>query len=203
MRPTDVLMNEHRVIEQVLDCLEKMVSQIRTAGTLDLDNARRAVDFFKNFADGCHHGKEENALFPMMESRGFPHEHGPIGCMLHEHDLGRRNLQALSHAIERVAAGDRAALRLFASHAQEYICLLREHILKEDNRLFQMANHIFTDENNRQVLELFARMETHVMGPGSHERYSQLANELADYYQVPRARPNGGGECSCSGHTAK
>lgn len=73
MRITEILTEEHRVIEQVLECLEAMASEAEAAGRLDGAAARQAVDFFQNFADRCHHGKEESHLFPMLERQGIAH----------------------------------------------------------------------------------------------------------------------------------
>ena len=66
MLPTEVLQQEHRIIEQVLSCLEKLVEQARSGGGLDRSAASRAIEFFRTFADGCHHRKEDDFLFPMM-----------------------------------------------------------------------------------------------------------------------------------------
>ena len=72
MKPTEILSGEHRIIEQVLDCLEKMAQNCAAGGRLDKPSAEQALDFFRNFADRCHHGKEETHLFPAMEAKGFP-----------------------------------------------------------------------------------------------------------------------------------
>ena len=69
------------MIEQVLDCLEQMANQCERAGRLDPGPARDAVTFFRAFADRCHHGKEEQQLFPMLEDRGFSPEAGPTAVM--------------------------------------------------------------------------------------------------------------------------
>ena len=36
------------------------------------------IDFTQNFTDICHHGKEEEALFPALEKAGMPSHMGPI-----------------------------------------------------------------------------------------------------------------------------
>src|SRR5438876_8215776 len=106
MQATDLLQHEHRVIEQVLACLEAMASECVSEGTLDVSAARQAIDFFRNFGDRCHHAKEERLLFPLMEARGFVGEDGPIGRMLYEHMLGRQYLDALAAATGSAATGD-------------------------------------------------------------------------------------------------
>ena len=88
MSPIETLMQEHRVIEQVLACLDIMIRQAEESGRLDADAARDTTDFLREYADGCHHSKEEGQLFPMMEERGMPAENGPTGVMR----LGYRNI---------------------------------------------------------------------------------------------------------------
>ncbi|MCI0457982.1 MAG: hemerythrin domain-containing protein [Gemmataceae bacterium] len=187
MQATEILKNEHRVIEQVLDCLERMSNRALAAGRLDGASARQALDFFRHFADGCHHGKEEKHLFPMMEARGFPREGGPTGVMLHEHDLGRRHIAAMTDALTGADAGDARAVGEFARHALAYVQLLREHIWKEDNRLFPMADRVLLGEAQESLLRSFANVESHDMGAGTHDKYLQLADELADRFGVRHA----------------
>src|SRR5262245_22758898 len=71
MRATETLMNEHRVIEQVLACLEKMADRCILEGELDAESTRSAMDFLQNFAERCHQGKEERHLFAKLEAEGF------------------------------------------------------------------------------------------------------------------------------------
>ena len=93
MKPTEILSGEHRVIEQVLTCLERIAEQCAAEGRLDRTSAEQALEFFRNFADRCHHGKEEVHLFPALEAKGFPRDGGPTGVMLHEHDQGRAHVR--------------------------------------------------------------------------------------------------------------
>jgi hemerythrin-like domain-containing protein len=167
-------MDEHRVIEQVLSCLEKLADRCQAGHQLDDTSAREALDFFRHFADRCHHGKEERLLFPLLEARGLVREGGPTGVMLHEHDEGRRLIAALAEAVENGAGAD------FVRHARAYIRLLREHIRKEDHCLFPMAAHALSDKDAEALLGSFERVEGDEMGEGTHEHYLRLANDLAD-----------------------
>jgi hemerythrin-like domain-containing protein len=196
MRPTEILQNEHRVIEQVLSCLEKMAEQGVADGQLDEASARQALDFFQTFADGCHHGKEENHLFPLMEAKGFPRQGGPTGVMLHEHEEGRIHIRAMQEALPRAAAGQEAALREFARHARAYVDLLRQHIFKEDHRLFPMADQVFSSEDQARLLDRFAHVESHEMDQGTHEKYLGIADRLAERFHVVRSHRSA---CGC-GH---
>jgi hemerythrin-like domain-containing protein len=186
MRSTDILQNEHRVIEQVLSCLEKMSEQALVAGKLDELSARQALDFLQTFADRCHHGKEENYLFPLMEAKGFPREGGPTGVMLHEHEVGREHIRGMEAALPDAAACDKAGLRHFALHADAYVALLRQHIFKEDHRLFPMASQVCSAKDDADLVDCFARIELHDMEEGVHEHYLGVARDLANRFQVPQ-----------------
>ena len=187
MQPTDILMNEHRIIEQVLNCLEKILKQCTAENRLDAQSAKQAIDFFQNFADRCHHGKEEAHLFPMMQANGFSGGCSPVVVMLREHELGRLYLQGMEAAIEPAMAGDSEAMKWFIQHGQSYLKLLREHIHKEDVCLFPAANHRLTEKDQGQLMAAFKTVEDEEIGSGTHETYLKVAEELADRFGVPHA----------------
>jgi hemerythrin-like domain-containing protein len=198
MKATQILVEEHRVIEQVLDCLEAMAHECRERRSIRKQDAKDAVDFFRSFADRCHHGKEEAHLFRVMEARGYPHDEGPVAVMLHEHETGRSHLRSMDDAIDAADRGDADALEAFASHAEEYVGLLRQHIHKEDHCLFPMADEAFSPEDQEQLLESFRRVEAHDLGAGTHERYLLVAEALCRRYGV-RVRENlASRKCGCS-----
>jgi len=198
MKPTEILSNEHRVIEQVLACLGRLIDESNAAGKLDAALAGEVLDFVRNFADRCHHAKEEDLLFPAMEARGLSPDAGPTAVMRHEHDEGRGHVRAMAEARESAAAGDAAALRRFAVHGRAFIELLRAHIEKEDQILYTMANRVLTDADQRQLLTSFGQVETTKMTPGTHEKYLEVATRLAHRFGVTAVVRSGA--CNCCGH---
>ncbi len=154
MHPTEILSQEHRAIEQRLNQME---AQIRAAGSgFPRQFFEEALDFFRNFADGCHHAKEENLLFPLMKERGVAEEGGPIGVMLAEHDQGRSYLRAAGQNLEAAAGGSAAARDAVYANASAYIDLLRHHIFKEDNILFRMAQMVLHPDDVAELRKQFA-----------------------------------------------
>jgi hemerythrin-like domain-containing protein len=201
---TEILRNEHRIIEQVLNCLEKIAGRCTAEGDLDAGSATSALDFFRNFADRCHHGKEEGRLFPLLEERGLPRNGGPTGVMRAEHEQGRLLLQGMADAVGAAENRDAAAPGRFAACARSYVELMRSHIRKEDERLFPMADRVLSPTDQESLQEAFGAMEHEEMGEGTHESFLRLANELADRWNVPRARLETAapacGSCGCHGH---
>lgn len=174
-KPTEILSDEHRVIERVLDALQRL-----TAVPVNplLEQWRKALDFFRHFADQCHHFKEEKVLFPALEEHGIPREGGPIGMMLAEHEEGRGHVRSMIDAVEQVAKGNGAASTTLLDHARAYVTLLREHIQKEDDILFRMADEVIPEEEQRRILKDFENHEAEEMGAGAHEKYLSIAREL-------------------------
>lgn len=187
MRPTEILMEEHQIILTVLDAAAREVQRIGQKGEVRPKRLEQMVDFFRNFADRCHHAKEEKLLFVRMEERGMPRGFGPIGVMLYEHDLGRGHMRAVADAIPRAAAGDAGAQEEVQRHLSDYIALLRDHIHKEDNILYPMADQLFLPEDQQELEEAFARVEREEIGEGVHERYHRLAHELQASAEVSEA----------------
>lgn len=158
--PTATLRHEHEVILRALGLLERQGRSLETGQPVDRDALGWLVDFFKTFADRCHHGKEEQHLFPALERRGIPRAGGPVGVMLHEHEQGRALLRAMAAGEDRRAA---QAIRGYAA-------LLRAHIDKENGVLFPLAEQVLGEQEQRDLAAAFDAMELEVAGPGVHER---------------------------------
>lgn len=159
MYPTDLLSQDHRIIERVLASLDQAANRLEAGAAVRPSYFTDVADFIKGFADGCHHRKEEEYLFPAMEEAGFPRFGGPIGVMLADHDEGRRYTASLRTAAERLAAGDRTALTDVVENARNYVGLLRQHIMKEDNVLFMMAKRALSPETQDGLLEAFRQID--------------------------------------------
>ncbi len=177
MSATDELRTDHRAIERMLAVLEAAAQRLEQGERVRPDVFRQGVDFVRNFADRCHHAKEEENLFPRMEARGVPRDGGPIGVMLFEHDEGRAFVGAIAAAIDVYERDGQAAARAIAENARGYVDLLRQHIMKEDNVLFPMADRVLTPADQAELEQRFEQIETERMGPGVHP-------PLADYHQL-------------------
>jgi len=178
MKATNILSEEHRVIERVLDSLETGAERLASRQPVQPEFFLSAADFIQGFADGCLHRKEEGVLFKQMEAHGVPVQGGPVGVMLAEHDLGRQYTRALRAAAQELQSGNESAARQVIESAQNYVALLRQHIYKEDNILFPMADRVIPAEQHELVWEGFEHVEHAETGEGVHEKYLALAESL-------------------------
>lgn len=174
-RATALLSDEHRVIERVLATVERLTHK---PASESLASWKKALDFIRHFADRCHHCKEEEVLFPAMEAHGIPNEGGPIGMMLMEHEEGRSYVRAMLDAVGKIEAGDGSAQATLFAYANRYLQLLREHIQKEDDILFRIADEVIPADEQKRLLKTFETHEAEQMGAGTHEKYLRIAAEL-------------------------
>jgi len=178
MLATEVLRKEHDAILKMLDALDRTSQQITGGRTVEAARLQGMVEFFQLFADRCHHGKEEDLLFPMLEAKGLPRGGGPIGVMLSEHDRGRGLVQEMAAAASEYEAHPAPAARRWVAAAGTYSALLREHIMKENNVLFRMAEQMLTADEQRALAAEFEQVEIAKMGAGTHERLHERMEAL-------------------------
>ncbi len=169
MKSVERLKAEHELIERGLNLLEKAVACLEAGRPLPEGLAQWAPRFFQQFADQCHHAKEEDVFFPLLERRGVPHQGGPIGVMLHEHGLGRDCVGRMREASQAQPFD----ARTFSGAAREYVPLLRQHIFKENNVLFRMAERVMSEADDADVTGRFAQVEQERGLTGWHERFGR------------------------------
>jgi hemerythrin-like domain-containing protein len=178
----ETLMDEHRLIEQVLSSLATFAEGLEAGQNLPREAVARYGTFFKMFADKCHHGKEEERLFVQMNQCGFPREYGPIGVMLAEHDEGRRHVRALVEIGQQTGPLRLDEARQMVKHARAFIPLLLEHIRKEDNVLYPMALQSIPPATLAQLEESCRAYDSEVVGHDEIQRLKDLAQDLLAQY---------------------
>ena len=188
MKATDILSSEHRVIERVIAALEAAADKLEAGETVRPGFFIDAADFIKGFADGCHHKKEEGVLFTTMTEYGIPNQGGPIAVMLNEHEQGRVYTRGMRAGAEKMSIGDPSGCVDVVRNARGYALLLRQHIQKEDNILFPMANKVIPIDAQEGVYEGFERVEHEETGEGIHEKYLALAEKLENEIGLARIK---------------
>ena len=131
------LKRDHDLIEKVLKSMETTLELLKDGKNIPKEILLPVIDFSENFTNVCHHGKEEDSLFPALEKTGMPKNMGPIAVMLMEHEITKKISDRIQNsAKEYLENGDSSKLE---SNIQEYIEHVTQHLWKENNRLFVMA----------------------------------------------------------------
>ncbi len=181
MKSIDQLKNEHEGIKIVFRVLRKMCESLQSDHTLDFDHFEGILEFFEIFVDKCHHGKEEDLLFPAMELAGIPRQ-GPIETMLSEHNTGRGHIKAIRQAFARFQSGDTAVSGALAEECEKYILLMLDHIYKENNILYPMGETRFSQETDEKLYQEFDTLEAERIGTGKHEAFHQMIDQFTQIY---------------------
>jgi hemerythrin-like domain-containing protein len=173
------LVNEHEAVLSAIQILERMMAAMEKAHSVDTKDMLNFIGFLKEFVDKCHHGKEEEFLFPAMVGAGIPDKGGPVGVLLSEHAQGRKLIRDMEASI----ATDVDRIKL-AQAAREYESLLRTHIHKENMIMFPMAERVLTEPQLEKLYAGFEEHEEKVMGQGRHEELHATLKSLQEKYPL-------------------
>lgn len=182
MKATDVLMKEHESILEMLKVVEVVCQRLEKGEKINPEHLSGIVHFIQGFADKCHHAKEEDLLFVELASAGLPRDAGPVAVMLHEHDEGRVYVRAMKEAAERLSAGDASYVPRFIEHARNYATLLENHIGKENNILFPMADAHLSDDQQKKLEVEFEKAAQKPTCSCNHGNFLETLENLKRIY---------------------
>jgi hemerythrin-like domain-containing protein len=173
------LIHEHKAILIALNVIEKMCVNVQNNNKeTDYKDIEDIIGFLKVFADKCHHGKEEDFLFPALEKIGIKNENGPIGVMLAQHKQGRELIKQMQESIVNKIINKNA----FVDAASSYVNLLRNHIEKEGTLLFPLSDTKLSASKQKELLNNFEKLEKDVIGEGKHEELHALLEKFKKKY---------------------
>ena len=170
---TRTLVEEHQLILRILAVLERNAALTARGEYRSYRFYLDAVDFIRSYADRFHHAKEEDVLFMALVANGMPRENSPVAAMLLEHEQGREFVRALEAAARRALVGEPGQDEIIATNARGYLELLREHIAKEDDILYPLAERVLPESVWDGILAGYAAAEATTPADFS-DRYRQL-----------------------------
>lgn len=185
--PTRSLLREHLLIGQVLNCLETMLQRCARQGKLEVEPATEMVAFFRDFIERCYCVKEQAQLVTAMQALGISSEQC-LGCSMRRRcEEGETHVTAMERTIQPASNGNAAALNEFIEHAEAYLELLMEYMAKQEDCLFPMIAEALPEAQVAQ----WNNAPGAICGEGCEPRAGntplELANRLADHFNVPRA----------------
>ena len=153
-KTTKILMDEHKNILKIADAIEKECDEIDKGKKVDEEFFRKVIDFIRNYADKFHHAKEEDILFKEFcktTEKGCLHCN-PVEQMLYEHNIGRDFVKGVEEGMNE------RNKRKIVENALSYVNLIREHIFKEDNILYPMADEALSMKTQKEMLSKFEKI---------------------------------------------
>ena len=176
---TQALVDEHRLILRMIALLEKNAPLTAEGKYRNWQFYLDGIDFIRQYADRFHHAKEEDVLFKALVDNGMPKDNSPVAAMLMEHDQGRGFVRAMDTAVQEAQAGSSDSWQIIADNALRYAALLRDHISKEDEILYPLAERVIPETMRSGILQGYQNAEAQVSA-GFGERYQTV---VAQYEQ--------------------
>lgn len=170
--PTKILSEEHRGILKVIDALVKECNNLESGKEVDKIFFEKAIDFIRNYADKFHHAKEEDILFVELCKSSAEMHCDPTKQMLYEHDLGRNFVKGIEEGLKENNKNK------IIENAMGYTHLLQEHIYREDNILYPMADEALNQDVQELILEKFKEAEDKKFSKGTKEKYLSIVKEF-------------------------
>jgi hemerythrin-like domain-containing protein len=181
--PTQLLEDEHLVIAKVVGAAPVLADRLEAGQAVDADTLQEVVEFMRLFADRCHHGKEEELLFPLLVKKGVPTEGCPIGALTMEHVKGRMLVKGLADALEAYRKGDSEGKQAVIQSLRGIAELYPNHIWKEDYLLFPMTNKVLNSEVLQSLLQQFEQVDEQI-GRDMYYFQEQFADRLSESIQA-------------------
>ena len=176
---TASLRRDHELIEKVIKAMDATVQLLSNGKQIPESILLPVIDFSKNFTDVCHHSKEENALFPALEQAGMPRNMGPIAMMLIDHERSREiGKQMEESSKEYLDSGNATNL---INDMKQYTEHITEHLWKENNKLFLMAEARLQYVSEKVDSQLNSIEESKLKETGkTREHYEKLVENLTE-----------------------
>ena len=141
--PLEILKKEHETVLKVLNNLETDLE------ARNISQAKKSIELLEKEFNRHSLNKEEKILFPEIE-KFMPRENGPTGMMIIEH-------KDLTESIKKFKQINNSEN---LNETGSYIInLLREHIDKENNMLFMMADMHLDAKQKEIILKKFREID--------------------------------------------
>jgi len=174
MQARGPLMIEHRLIQQMLNVIERTLERVEQTQSIDPYFVDTAVDFIRVYADRTHHGKEEDILFRDLRKKHLSGEDRQVmEELIEEHIFSRSTTKALVEANMRYRRGNEAALVEVRLHLKTLVDFYPKHIRKEDDVFFPASRAYFSDEEDQAMLAEFWEFDRKMI----HEKYKAVVKE--------------------------
>jgi hemerythrin-like domain-containing protein len=174
MDAADILVEEHRIIEQVIAAMDKQAMRLQGGVPVRAGFFLDTADFIRNYADSYHNRQEEELLFPAMGDAGLSNQTGPIAILLAEHAQARMYARAMERAARKINGDPSAAREDVFLNVQGYSVLLRQHIRRENDFFYPLAGRLIPPDQQKKLNAEFNRFDHAEFGPVLREKYRAL-----------------------------
>lgn len=155
MKATEILIEEHVLIRQMLSHLSQARKMIETDQHPPKELFEKAVLFSRNFTDKYHHYKEEYLMFGLLADKKEGVFEKQLAALKYEHERGCQFIETLSHSISEYAKGDNFATTTLLENIASYTSILKKHIFVENHIFFPLVEKELSNQESQDLVIQF------------------------------------------------
>ena len=168
-------MKEHRLIERMVKIITHLQLEISEVEEVDSNFIDTVVDFFKTYADRCHHGKEEDILFKKLATKNLKRIHKTImDELIQEHAYARKTVAKLKETNITYRQDNKEAIWKINDLLKELSTLYPKHIEKEDKHFFYPSMEYLTVQDQNDMQTSFITFNQNF----TDKKYQQVIDQL-------------------------
>ena len=186
MNPADMFVKEHRLIGRVVDALEAYVEALNGGEGEHRHDLLAMVTFFREYADLCHHEKEESILLPFLNEHGFDWSDGPIDEIRKEHDHERYLMRAMRQAALQTGDWSKAERKRIVEVSRTFVEFMRNHVDKEEKILLPKLREL-PEAACEKLEKRLTRFDKSLIESGETELLRRLARDVLARWGKPGA----------------
>ena len=158
MHPEDNLREDHGRIMKLFAVWQKILGESNHTDQAIHEALAKCINFVELFIDRCHHGKEDEILFPAMTSSKNPEITSLVHELRSEHQTGRSLLKAIKLEFKASAEPNGSPVSLIQlSH--RYIDLFRKHIRRENAQLLPLIKKCISTKALERIAAQFKQYD--------------------------------------------
>jgi len=182
MTPTENLINEHKKINELLDIMSKIALKIKSKDVFYPNDVEEVVKYLINIIENSHHGKEDDVFYPELISSGIPKETAPLSIVNYEHLISVNYLKDISSCVVNCKIGNDFSGELLADSLTNYVIAIKNHIQREEEIVFPIANEVFSIEKQNEILQRFEVIEQKYISNSFNDQFDKLLNKFKNKY---------------------
>ncbi len=172
------LNRDHANVAKLLELLESEILAIEVGKTPDYPLLQDIMRYMTHYPDRFHHPKEDLIFVQLLKRE--PGARDDVEDLLEEHiSIGLAG-QEFNKLLRKSAVDSVDVREQLGTSGFAYIRALREHMLKEETKLFALAKVIFTKEDWQVIDEEVDAIEDPLFGEMVADAYQRLYLLITD-----------------------
>jgi hemerythrin-like domain-containing protein len=178
MKPTEILISEHKLIRLMLKVVDKIAENIKAVKGFYIHDMEKITGFMQHYVGSKHNSKEENYLFPAIEEACKSKDDKMLNFLIHEHSSSQDFVKDISKTIESYKIVGAHSCASLADTLIKYSKTNETCMKVEENILFPFADMALTVEKQEQILKKFEKHDNDI----KKENFAVLLDEYNEKY---------------------